>query len=74
MTSIAPTQCRACAHFSPELGAGCRAFPKGRPDSIRFFGADHRNPVRGDGGLVFQKSHENGADAAFADWEKTFER
>lgn len=57
--------CFACQHWQ---GGTCTAFPDGIPDAIFFDGDDHREPVDGDGGVVF-KLRDGGQDD-LDQWER----
>jgi hypothetical protein len=54
--------CSACKHLRKDKTT-CDAFPDGVPDGIIKFGEDHREPVPGDQGIVFEK--RPGADAEY---------
>lgn len=70
MTSIVPVQCRACARYrSPGI---CEAFPGGIPAAVLSYGADHRQPVTGDGGIRFEQLDTDEARQAYADWQLVF--
>ena len=66
---LVPTLCDSCLlRTGPDT---CDAFPDGIPDEILIFGADHREPVDGDNGLVWQYD-PNGAES-YADWQSVQE-
>jgi hypothetical protein len=69
MTTRMPTQCVACVHLRSKDGGAvptCDAFPGGIPNSIAYYGADHREARRGDHGVQFEL--RPGAEARFDDW------
>lgn len=70
MTVERPVLCRGCARLRDN--SECEAFPQGIPDSILYDGADHRTPIRGDGGIVFLQDPDKIDE--FEDWSRTFER
>lgn len=54
--SLLPT-CFTCAHFRgvvPDVGWSCRAFPRGIPTEVLASVKDHRLPIDGDGGLLYE--------------------
>jgi hypothetical protein len=68
--------CQSCKHYGPckdaevpGLGACCEAFPAGIPDAIYVDGADHRQPMDGDGGVQWELSAEPGAADRLAAYE-----
>lgn len=74
-TSNRTSICQACEHYwpanpwtDPVTEDACVAFPDGIPVSIRN-GGDHRTPVEGDGGVVFEL--EPGKEAFLQAWEIT---
>jgi hypothetical protein len=70
MTVRHPTQCAACVRFRPSKAGGfvCEAFPGGIPLGIVTFGADHRQPRKGDHGLQFLQADTDEARANFDNW------
>lgn len=66
--------CQACTRYAPPntwadppvLVGTCEAFPEGIPVAIRT-GGDHRTPVEGDGGVVFEL--EPGMESWLQAWE-----
>lgn len=69
MTSRIPNLCGSCFHYIPDDGT-CKAFPLGVPDEILRLGGDHRTPVLGDKGVVFQAKHNPRAQARLQEWEQ----
>lgn len=67
MTIRFTTLCVACSRLRPD--GKCLAFPDGIPEEIVLFGADHRTPVLGDSGIVFNLKNGEEAAEALADWE-----
>jgi len=67
MTTRAPNLCRACSHYRGD--GKCAAFPGGIPDDILLFGADHRTPVLGDGGIVFDPKSDSESQQLASDWD-----
>jgi hypothetical protein len=65
-------QCRACAHYRPAKPGACDAFRDRIPVEIISYGADHRGPVEGDGGVRFEQLDTDEARQAFADWQLVF--
>ena len=47
-----PPQCFSCKH-NWDGKYGCDAFPDGKPDDILAGIADHSQPFRGDGGMLY---------------------
>jgi hypothetical protein len=65
MTAITmPTLCSSCLLHTG--GTACHAFPGGIPVAIRLEGADHRFPMKGDDGLVWQFDPEK--PEQYAEW------
>lgn len=55
MTSTARPICLGCKHFTESASKlVCDAFPEGIPQAIYLSRVDHRKPVSGDGGIVFE--------------------
>jgi hypothetical protein len=52
VTTYMPNLCRSCLRLNKN-GTSCAAFPAEIPDTIIFFGADHRVPIDGDHGLQY---------------------
>lgn len=72
MTVRYPTQCSACVRLrrdTPKQTPACEAFPGGIPNSISFYGGDHRQPRKGDHGLLFEQADNEEAHANFANWQ-----
>lgn len=72
MTVRYPTQCSACTRLrrdSPKQTPACDAFPGGIPNSISYYGGDHRKPRKGDHGLRFEQVDSDEARENFADWQ-----
>jgi hypothetical protein len=79
--SDAPSLCDACLHLDRprertkdilELST-CEAFTRGIPVEIRYGGADHRTPIRGDGGITFTlKSGEEDVLATYERYKAEF--
>ena len=58
MTSLLTPMCYSCLHLRTTLPDGklpCSAFPYGIPDEILDGQTDHRLPVEGDDGIVFEQ-------------------
>jgi hypothetical protein len=69
MTSVAAPICYGCVHKHPDLT--CDAFPARIPNGILLSQVDHRKPVAGDAGIVFEPKTKKDADYAeflFAPW------
>jgi len=78
MTSRPPPQCLACVHWQSPLDRDdpnaseaeptqtCKAFPlpAGIPDDVWWNRVDHRQPVDGDHGIVFEAIE----GMSFPDW------
>lgn len=74
MTTFLPTMCLACARLIFKDGeTTCEAFPDGIPAEIIQYGADHRLPFEGDGGVRFLQKRGPEALQAFEDWRSTFD-
>lgn len=52
MTTVAAPICMSCARREP--GGVCTVFPDGIPDDIWLGGYDHRQPYKGDGGVLYE--------------------
>jgi hypothetical protein len=66
MTQMTPSLCQSCANLRPD-GVTCDAFPAGIPDGILLFNdIDHRRPVPGDGGIVWELNRKQ--KAAYDQW------
>jgi hypothetical protein len=58
MTTYLTPMCYSCVHLNPgELT--CTAFPQGIPDEILDGRVDHRKPMEGDGGILFEQSPDS---------------
>ena len=68
MTTVMPSLCLACRRLKD--GNVCAAFPEGIPNNIILYGADHRQPIRGDNGILFEMSARPTAPKAFNDWRE----
>lgn len=68
MTTVMPSLCLACRRLKED--STCAAFPEGIPLNIIFYGADHRQPVAGDNGVLFEMSAKPSAPGAFNDWRE----
>jgi hypothetical protein len=66
----APALCFACKRFRKDT-VTCEAFPDAIPDEIIMFAGDHRTPIDGDGGVVFEQDTTAAAREAFEDWRLT---
>ncbi len=64
-----PRLCPSCVHWNLETDT-CKAFPRGVPLSI-MLGADHRRPIAGDGGVVFEQKEGEQAAQNLQMWKKT---
>lgn len=53
MTVILANLCMSCTHKRQGKNT-CTAFPLGIPEDIFLWGRDHRTPVPGDSGIVFE--------------------
>lgn len=63
-TPIAPI-CMYCTHFRPDADEfACDAFPSAIPQSIIMSEVDHRQSVKGDGGIQFEAKSKDGAEYA----------
>jgi hypothetical protein len=57
LTSLLTPMCYSCVHLQATLPDGklpCVAFPYGIPDDILEGQTDHRKPVEGDDGIIFE--------------------
>jgi hypothetical protein len=64
MTSVPAPICLWCKHFDfAYSGMRCKAFPERIPDEIVDSKIEHREPIEGDHGYVFQRI-EDGAELA----------
>lgn len=77
MTTRYPVQCAACKHMraapTPSGHPACDAFPGGIPNRIAYYGADHRQPVKGDHGIQFELAEGDQAAEAFENWRLVHE-
>lgn len=73
MTTPAIPICESCVHLGPcgntGMGTCCSAYPRGIPDAIYLGGADHRQPIEGDGGVQWELSTEAGSAERLAAYE-----
>lgn len=74
MTTMGPTLCMSCQRLIRQDNLGplestqiCEAFPDGIPMDIWPEGGDHRQPVEGDNGLLYQADSQK--SALFDVWE-----
>ena len=71
MTQFAPPICISCKHYHyarnrnrmPDTRT-CKAFPDGIPKQVYYMEHDHRQPFKGDRGIVYEEN---------PDWKKEFE-
>lgn len=59
--------CSFCKHLIKDENGGpfaCSAFPGGVPDAIFKSQHDHREPIKGDGGVLFSPKDKEGAEYA----------
>jgi hypothetical protein len=53
------SQCLACVHYEGQIKnsqrQGCKAFPTGIPEKIWSNEVVHDKPLKGDGGIVFER-------------------
>ena len=54
MTTGPAPMCMSCKRLS-DAGLTCEAFPDGIPDAILFSEHDHREPFKGDHGLLYER-------------------
>lgn len=67
-----PSQCLACTRFQRRPLTACAAFPDGIPEEILIWGADHRAPFPGDGGVRFELAEGLESRDAFEQWNAMF--
>lgn len=71
MTSLVAPICYACQHLDHRPGRmRCAAYPKGVPRDIMFSRVDHRQPVKGDGGIVFEQAPHKPIPPQFEIWDE----
>lgn len=50
---VTKSQCLECKNFIDDKKFTCKAFPKGIPDELLFSRVSHREPYKGDNGIVW---------------------
>lgn len=68
MTTMVPTLCGSCVHYKDRK---CPAFPRGIPNAIMIFGADHREVLPGQEGTTVHVL-QIGLEQRYEDWLDTF--